>query len=72
MEIVEVRNCEGTDMGFMNLANSIKVMKGNKLKFVNYLENNITSESLGLFMQFNDIFKNKGVVFSLNKIEKKN
>ena len=69
MEIVEVRNCEGTDMGFMNLANSIKVMKGNKLKYVNYLENNISSAALGVLIQFNEIFKNKGVVFALNKIE---
>ena len=71
MEIVEVKNCGGSDMGLMNLANSIKVMKGNKLKFVNYLENNITNEALGLLIQFNDIFKNKGVIFSLNKIEGK-
>ena len=69
MEIVEVKNCEGTDMGFMNLANSIKVMKGNKLKYVNYLENNISSAALGVLVQFNEIFKNKGVVFALNKIE---
>ena len=56
-------------MGFMNLANSIKVMKGNKLKYVNYLENNISSAALGVLVQFNEIFKNKGVVFALNKIE---
>ena len=30
-------------MGFMNLANSIKVLKESKLKFVNYPENNITN-----------------------------
>ena len=68
MEILEVKKCGGTDMGFMNLANSIKALQGNKLKKVNYLENNITNTSLGLLTQFNDIFKNKGVVFYLNKI----
>ena len=68
LEIVEVKKCGGTDMGFMNLANSIKVLQENKLKFVNYLENNITNMSIGLLTQFNEIFKNKGVVFSLNKI----
>ena len=68
MEILEVKKCGGTDMGFMNLANTIKVLQGNKLKKVNYLENNITNTSLGLLTQFNEIFKNKGVIFHLNKI----
>ena len=68
MEIVEVKNCGGTDMGFMNLSNNIKIALGNKLKYVNYLENNITSMTIGALAQFNEIFKNKGVVFALNKI----
>ena len=68
MEIVEVKKCGGTDMGFMNLANTIKIIQGNKLKTVNYLENNITGTSLGILTQFNEIFKNKGVIFILNKI----
>ena len=68
MEIVEVKNCGGTDMGFMNLSNNIKISQGNKLKYVNYLENNITSMTIGVLTKFNEIFKKKGVVFALNKI----
>ena len=55
-------------MGFINLANSIKVLQSNKLKSVNYQHNNITNMALGILTQFNDVFKNKGVVFTLNKI----
>ena len=69
MEILEVKRCGGSDMGFMNLTSIIKVLKENKLKYVNYLENDITSMALGSLMQFNEIFKNKGVIFILNKIE---
>ena len=68
MEIVEVKNCGGTDMGLMNLANCIKLIQGNKLKSVNYLENNITDVTFDLLKQLNDVFKNKGFVFILNKI----
>ena len=68
LEIIEVKKCKGTDMGFINLANSIKVLQSNKLKSVNYQHNNITNMALGILTQFNDVFKNKGVVFTLNKI----
>ena len=71
MEIVEVKNCGGTDMGLMNLANGIKILQGNKLKSLNYLNNNITSMSVDLLTQLNEIFKNKGIVFTLNKIQGK-
>ena len=69
LEIVEVQKCGGTDMGFINLVNSIKMLKENKLKCINFLDNNITNTTIGILTQFNDIFKNKGVIFILNKIE---
>ena len=68
MEVVEVKNCGGTDMGLMNLANSIKIIQGNKLKSLNYLKNNITNMSVDLLTQLNELFKNKGIIFTLNII----
>ena len=68
LEIIEIKKCKGSDMGFMNLANSVKALQSNKLKYVNYQENIISNMSLGILKQFNDVFKNKGVIFVLNKI----
>ena len=69
LENIEVKKCKGTDMGFITLINSIKIISNNNLKYINYKENNITSTSLGILKASNEIFKNKGIIFSLNKID---
>jgi Ran GTPase-activating protein (RanGAP) involved in mRNA processing and transport len=69
LENVEVKKCKGTDMGFITLVNSIRILPNSKLKFVNYQENNITQIALGILKGSNEIFKNKGITFKLNRIE---
>ena len=69
LETIEVKKCKGTDMGFITLVNSLKILPNTRLKYVNYQENNITPVSLGIIRASNEIFKNKGIVFALNKIE---
>ena len=56
-------------MGFITLVNSIRILPLTKLRSVNYQENNITQTSLGILKGVNLIFKNKGIVFKINKIE---
>lgn len=69
LENIEVKRCKGTDMGFITLINSIRTLSNTKLKMVNYLENNITQIALGILKGSNEVFKNKGIVFKMNKIE---
>ena len=69
LECIEVKKCKGTDMGFITLVNSIRILPNSKLNSVNYQENNITQIALGILKGSNEIFKNKGIVFKLNKIE---
>ena len=59
-------------MGFITLVNSIRIITNSKLKMVNYQENNITQIALGILKGSNEIFKSKGIVFILNKIEGEN
>ena len=68
LEKMELKRCSGTDMGFITLVNSIKMLQNNSLKYVNYQENNITQITLGILRGSNEAFKNKGIVFALNKI----
>ena len=69
LETIEVKKCKGTDMGFITLVNSIRILPNSKLKMVNYQDNNITQTSLGILRGSNEVFKNKGIVFKINKIE---
>ena len=69
LENIEVKKCKGTDMGFITLVNSIRIIPNSKLKMVNYQENNITQIALGILKGSNEIFKSKGIIFILNKIE---
>ena len=69
LECIEVKKCKGTDMGFITLVNSIRILPNSKLNSVNYQENNITQIALGILKGSNEIFKNKGIVFKLNKID---
>ena len=69
LESIEVKKCKGTDMGFITLVNSIRIIPNSKLKMVNYQDNNITQTSLGILRGSNEVFKNKGIVFKINKIE---
>ncbi len=58
-------------MGLLNLANGIKIIQGNRLKSLNYLKNNIINLIVDLLTQLNELFKNKGIIFTLNKIQGK-
>ena len=69
LENIELKKCNGTDMGFTTLVNTIKILQNIKLKSINYQGNNITSRSLGILRALNEIFKSKGIVFILNKME---
>ena len=51
-------------MGFITLVNRIRILLNSKLKFVN-----ITQIALGILKGYNEIFKNKGITFKLDKIE---
>ena len=72
LENIEIKKCKGTDMGFITLVNSIRILPNSKLKFINYQENNITQIALGILKGSNEIFKNKGISFKLNRIEGEN
>ena len=69
LENIELKKCNGTDMGFTTLVNTIKILQNIKLKSINYWGNNITPITLGILRASNEIFKNKGIVFILNKME---
>jgi hypothetical protein len=69
LESIELKKCYGTDMGFITLVNSLKMIQNSKLKFINYQGNNITQLALGILKASNEMFKTKGIVFTLNKIE---
>ena len=72
LENIELKRCKGTDMGFITLVNSIKMLPNSKIKLINYQENNITQIALGILKGSNQIFKTKGILFKLNKIEGEN
>ena len=68
LEKIELKRCNGTDMGFITIVNSIKNLQNNNLKYINYQENNITQITLGILKGSNEAFKNKGLIFALNQI----
>ena len=69
LESIELENCDGTDMGFSNLVNTIQSTENSKMKYVNFHKNNVTKIALDILKKFNDFFKKKKVVFALDKIE---
>ena len=69
MESIELKKCGGTDMGFISLVNTIHSNPNNKMKYVNFQDNNLTAASTQMVKKFEDDFRSKGVIFTLSKIE---
>ena len=68
LESIELEKCGGTDMGFKYIVSTIQENDNNKIKYINFHNNQITDVSLEMLKNFNDYFRNKKVVFALDKI----
>ena len=68
LESIELEKCGGTDMGFKYIVSTIQENDNNKIKYINFHNNQITDASLEMLKKFNDYFRNKKVVFALDKI----
>ena len=68
LESIELEKCGGTDMGFKYIVSTIQENDNNKIKYINFHNNQITDVSLEMLKKFNDYFRNKKVVFALDKI----
>ena len=67
LEIFELDNVGGNDMGFSTLINCVKAV-GN-IKEVHFEKNKITKVSIDMIKGLNEEFKNKGVKFFVSKVE---
>jgi Ran GTPase-activating protein (RanGAP) involved in mRNA processing and transport len=67
LESIELEKCGGTDIGFKYIIDEIKENENNRMKYVNFHNNQITKVSLDLLKKFNEYFKKKKVVFALDK-----
>ena len=70
LEIFELKEVGGNDMGFNTLINCVK--NTNSIKEVHFENNKITKVSVDMIKGLNEEFKNKGVKFFANKIEGQN
>ena len=70
LEIFELSNVGGNDMGFSTLINCVKAV-GN-IKEVHFEKNKITKVSIDMIKGLNEEFKNKGVKFFVSKVEGEN
>ena len=68
LESIELEKCGGTDMGFKYIVSTIQENDNNKIKYINFHNNQITDASLEMLKKFNDYFRNKKVVLALDKI----
>ena len=69
LEILELKNCGGSDMGFNSIVNTIHRNDNNKIKVIHYEKNEISLATYEMLKKLNQIFKAKKVVFYLDKIE---
>ena len=67
LEIFELKEVGGNDMGFNTLINCVK--STTNIKEVHFENNKITKVSFDMIKGLNEEFKNKGVKFFANKIE---
>ena len=70
IEIFELAEVGGNDMGFSTLINCVKAT-GN-IKEIHFEKNKITKASIAMIKRFNEDFKNKGIKFYVNKMEGEN
>jgi len=69
LEIFELKNCGGTDMGFNSIVNTIHLNDKNSIKVIHYEKNEISFATYEMLKKLNQILKAKEVVFYLDKIE---
>ena len=69
LEIFELKNCGGSDMGFNSIFNTIRSNDKNKIKFIHFEKNQISQVTYDILKKFNQILKDKDVIFYLDKIE---
>ena len=69
LEIFELKNCGGTDMGFSSIVNTIHLNDKNSIKVIHYEKNKISLVTYEMLKKLNEIFKAKEVTFYLDKIE---
>jgi hypothetical protein len=72
LESIELEHNGGTDMGLKYIVNTIQENENNKMKYVNFRNNNITNISLDLLKKSNDYFTKKKVIFGIDKITSNN
>ena len=70
LEIFELKEVGGNDMGFNTLINCVK--STTSIKEIHFENNKITKVSYDMIKGLNEEFKNKGVKFFANKIEGQN
>ena len=69
LEILEIKNCGGTDMGFNSIVNTIHLDEQSSIKVIHYEKNEISLVTYDMLTKLNQIFKAKDVTFYLDKIE---
>ena len=69
LEIFELKNCGGSDMGFNSIFNTIRSNDKNKIKIIHFEKNQISLVTYDILKKFNQILKDKDVIFYLDKIE---
>ena len=67
LEILELVNVEGNDMGFTTLINVVKNCE--KLKKIFFGKNKLSKTSIEIVKKFGEELKSKGIIFYLDKIE---
>ena len=72
LESIELEHSGGTDMGLKYIVNTIQENENNKMKYINFRNNNITNISIDLLKKSNDYFTKKKVIFAIDKITSNN
>ena len=63
LEILELKNCGGSDMGFNSIVNTIHRNDNNKIKVIHYEKNEISLVTYEMLKKLNQIFKAKKLSF---------
>ena len=69
LEIFELKNCGGTDMGFNSIVNTVHINEKCNIKVIHYEKNKISLVSYEMLKKLNEIFKAKNITFYLDKLE---
>ena len=69
LEIFELKNCGGGDMGFKSIINTIHMNNNSKIKLVKFEKNNVSMGMIKEIKKNESLFKEKGIMFTLDKPE---